>query len=81
MIKVYLDNGEIIECKECLSEIVSWALQTGKEKANLMLALVKTDDTGALFNWDKILRIEGQMSEEPDSEVETGPYSEDIVVE
>lgn len=80
MIKVYLDNGEIINCQEDFSEIVSMIVQA-KNAKNIFFGLRNTDGDGVIIPSTKILRIEGPLKEVADSEVETGPYSEDIIVD
>lgn len=42
---------------------------------------MKTDNEAVIINADKIIQIEGKIRNESDSEVETGPYSEDIIVD
>ena len=77
MIKVYLDNGDIVECKESLVEVTSSLITNTCG----FIGLEKTDDECVLINTHKILRIEGSFDEKTGSEVESGPFSEDIVVE
>ena len=76
MIKVYLDNGGIIECKESLRKVTSILIANNRD----FLGLEKTDDECVLINTHKILRIEGSFKK-TGCEVESGPYSEDINVE
>ena len=80
MIKVFLENGDIIECQDNISGILS-IIHEAKTAKNIFFGLVKTDGEGVIIPANRIMRIEGQLEKMPDSEVETGPYSEDIVVE
>lgn len=77
MIKVYLDNGDIVECKESLKKATSMLIANNCG----FLGLEKTDDECVLINTHKILRIEGSFDEKTGSEVESGPFSEDISIE
>lgn len=77
MIKVFLDNGDIVECKESLMEVISLLIN---KKGDYIL-LEKTDGECVIVNTNKVSRIEGSTDKETSSEVETGPYSEDIVVD
>lgn len=76
MIKVYLDNGDIVECKESLVEATSMLIANNCG----FLGLEKTDDECVLINTQKILRIEGSFKK-TDCKVESGPFSEDISIE
>ena len=80
MIKVYLENGDIIECQKNsanLHVVRSTIICTTKKG---WLSLNKNNGTEIILNPDKIMRIE-IMRNVPDYEVETGPYSEDIIVD
>lgn len=80
MIKVFLDNGEIIECPKNsfnLHGVHSTLICTTKKG---WFSLKKNDGTEIILNPDKILRIE-IMRNDPNCEVEFGPYSEDIIVD
>ena len=77
MIKVYLDNGDIVECKESLVEATSMLIANNCG----FLGLEKTDDECVLINTQKILRIEGSFDKKTGSEIESGPFSEDIIVD
>ena len=77
MIKVYLDNGDIVECKESLVEVTSLLIN----KKGDYIPLEKTDGECVIVNTNKVSRIEGSTGEETSSEVETGPYSEDITID
>lgn len=80
MIKVFLENGDIVNCQEDFWNILS--LMTKAQNAQkAFLGLVKTDGEGVIIPANKILRIEGPFRKMSDSEVETGPYSEDIIVD
>lgn len=76
MIKVYLDNGDIVECKESLIKATSMLIANNCG----FLGLEKTDGECVLINAHKILRIEGSFKK-TDCKVETGPYSEDIILD
>lgn len=77
MIKVYFDNGDIVECKEDIAESISMLI----DKKGDFLGLVKTDGECVIINTQKILRIEGSFDEKTGSEIESGPFSEDISIE
>ena len=77
MIKVYFDNGDIVECKESLVEVTSLLIN----KKGDYIPLEKPDGECVIVNTNKVSRIEGSTGEETSSEVETDPYSEDIVVD
>lgn len=77
MIKVYLDNGDIVECKESLMEVISLLIN---KKGDYIL-LEKTDGECVIVNTNKVSRIEDSTGEETSSEVEIGPFSEDISIE
>lgn len=77
MIKVYFDNGDIVECKESLVKATSILIANNRD----FLGLEKTDDECVLFNTHKILRIEGSFIEKTGCEIEPGPFSEDIIVD
>ncbi len=77
MIKVYLDNGDIVECKEDIAESTSMLI----DKKGDFLGLVKTDGEFVIINTHKILRIEGSFDKKTGSEIESGPFSEDIIVD
>lgn len=77
MIKVYLDNGDIVECKESLEEVTYLLIN----KKGDYIPLEKTDGECVIVNTNKVSRIESSTDKETSSEVETGPYSEDIVVD
>lgn len=77
MIKVYLDNGDIVECKESLMEVISLLIN----KKDDYIPLEKTDGECVIVNTNKVSRIESSVVKETSSEVETGPYSEDIIVD
>ena len=80
MIKVYLDNGDIVNCQEDISEILAMIKGT-KDAKKVFFGFIKTDNEAVIINADKIIQIEGKIRNESDSEVETGPYSEDIIVD
>lgn len=80
MIKVFLENGDIIECQDNISGIMS-IIHEAKTAKNIFFGLVKTDGEGVIIPANRIMRIEGQLEKMPRSEVETGPYSEDIIVD
>lgn len=77
MIKVYFDNGDIVECKESLMEVISLLIN---KKGDYIL-LEKTDGECVIVNTNKVSRIESSVVKETSSEVETGPFSEDIIVD
>lgn len=77
MIKVYLDNGDIVECKESLAKAASMLI----DKKGDYIPLEKTDGVYVIVNTNKVSRIESSVVKETSSEVEPGPFSEDIVVE
>lgn len=80
MVKVYLDNGEVVECDASMIEATDMFLRRGATP-NTFWALTKSDNEGVIFNGNKILRIEGYFTEMSDSEVDGSPYSEDIIVD
>ena len=77
MIKVFLENGDIIECQDNISGIMS-IIHEARTAKNIFFGLVKTDGEGVIIPANRIMRIEGQLEKMPDDAEVTDVYDNPI---